>query len=131
MTFNISLTPIQFGYANGDRFAVYPAITNPTDSPATDTVTLSVDGDEQYSHTVTLPPIRTERIRLAWTVDVSENAVLPVTVSTSSDSDSDDVTFRIHDDVIRVRADEEVRNSDSIQKRGYVENTEKVGPDTL
>lgn len=129
MTFDVSLRPIQFNAANGDRFELLPTVTNPTNSKATDTITLSVDGDEKYSTDVEIAAGNSERVKLAWTVNVEDNKTLPVTVSSSSDTDTGGATFRLYNDVIRVQFDQETRTLGISGDEKYVEDTDKVGPD--
>jgi hypothetical protein len=129
MTFNISLKPIQFGAANDDRFEVFPTVENPTSTEGTDAVELLVGGTVRDSRTLTLSPGSKERVTLAWTVDVANSQELSVTVQTSSDSASDEATFRLYDDVLRVRFDRGTRQADINAEQTFVESTDNIGVD--
>lgn len=129
MTFNISIRPIQFGAANEDRFEVLPTVENPTSSEATDTIELLVDDTVRDSRKVTLSPGGNECVKLAWTVSVQSSQELSVTVQTSSDSASDEATFRLYDDVLRVRFDNETRQADINAEQKFVEDTDSIGVD--
>lgn len=129
MTFNVSLKPIQFGAANGDIFTVPATVKNPNDYEATDTVKLLVDDTVRDSRTVTLSSNDNQRIKLAWTVNVENNKQLSVTVQTSTDSASDETTFYLYDDVLRVRFDEGTREAGINAEQNYVESTESIGVD--
>lgn len=127
MTFNISIRPIQFGAADGDRFEVYPTVTNPTNSEATDTVELLVDGVVRDSRQVTLSVGKTEQTKLAWTVAVASDQELSVTVQTSSDSASDEATFRLYNDVLHVRFNDDTRQDDVNAEQKFVEDVDSIG----
>lgn len=127
MTFNIALKPIQFGAADGDRFEVFPVIENPTNDVQTDTVELSVNGVVRNSRTFQLSAGDEKRVTLVWDVSIEENNVWPVTVSTGSDSASDEATFRVFDDTIRIRFDSKTRSGDTSHEETFVEDETKTG----
>lgn len=130
MTFTISLRPIQFGAADGDRFEVFPTVKNPTSNQASDTIELLVDGTVRDSRTVSLSPGNSERVKLVWNVVVQNSQELSVTVQTGSDSASDEATFRLYDDVIRVRFNDTTRTQDVNAEQTFVESVDSIGPDT-
>jgi len=127
MTFTIALRPIQFGAADGDTFEVYPTVENPTNSKQTDTVELLVDGAVRDSRQVSLSPGDTKRVKLAWSVTVESDQELLVTVQTSSDSASDEATFRLYDDVLRVRFNSATRQAGVNAEQKFVEDINSTG----
>jgi len=129
MTLNISLRPIQSDSANGDRLEVFPTVVNASNSSTTNTVTLSVDGVIRDQREVTVGAGNNTRVKLAWEPNVENPAQLPVTVSTSTDSDSDEATFREYNDVLRVRFNADTRGSGIDADESYVKDTKEVGPD--